>query len=235
MSKEEVIVAPVEESKDTKPEAEQEKSEKTEPSKTIGDALDTKQESTVPESAFLQKKKDLKAAEKRIKELEALVQEGATKAEISDDVDSIAEEFGVDKTFLKKLTAAIEKKADEKIKPIAEKEKAARIDAIFNKSFDEAMETLPELKGIVSKGVIKTLSLDPSNQRKTFVDLIQEVYGSAVQGKHTIERTTPRGGKSPEEIDFNRIKKDTAYFKEIMSDPATKAKYNEGLAKRLNL
>ena len=61
--------------------------------------------------------------------------------------------------------------------------KMARINVIFEKSFMETMAAMPEYEGIVNEDVIKTLSLDPANQSKTFAQLIKETYADEVAKK----------------------------------------------------
>lgn len=197
---------------------------------------------TVPLADFLELKKSNKELKKSMKELEKRLGDDPA-ADVSQDIDAIAEEHNIDKDFLKKLTKSIrseiEKDTDAKVasklKPFEEKDRAEKIDAAFKTHFTKAMENLPEYKGIVNAEVIKTLSLNPQNANKTFTQLIEETYGHAVSGKRTIEPTKPGGGKEPTEIDYERAAKDSAYFKEIMANPDLKKKYNTNLEKRLRL
>lgn len=253
MSIEEKKDAPVEEPKKPADPADPAKKEEEKKEPTIKEALGTAKtepkgkENLIPEAAFLEEKKGRKEAERKLKELEESIKAGATKEEISEDLDALAEEYGIDKDFLKKFEKATTAKAKAAAKkeledeaaarraPVEEKEKQDRIDTAFKKGFGAAMEKFPELKGIVKEGVIKTLSLDPANADKTFSQLIEETYGDARSGKRTIENPTPRGGKEPGEIDFDKARKNTEYFKEIMADPELKKKYNAGIEKRINL
>lgn len=197
----------------------------------------------IPEAAFLDEKKGRKAAEKRVKELEDMIKEGGTRSEISDEIEDIAKKHNVDPGFLRELTTSItaslkkdaEDTVDRKMRPINERERAARIDKVFEEHFATAMERMPEFKGVVNKSVIKTLSLDPTNASKTFTQIIEDTYSAAVPGKRSIEQKQPGGGKEPGEIDFAKAKKDTEYFKTIMADPVLKKKYNEGLVNRVGL
>jgi len=93
---------------------------------------------------------------------------------------------------------------------------------------------MPEYENLVNREVIKVLSLDPKNANKTFAQLIEETYGKAITGKRTIETTKPGGGKEPTEIDFDKALKDTEYFKEIMSNPTLKKKYNDSISSRVS-
>lgn len=205
---------------------------------------------TVPLATFLEEKTGRKDAEKRAEALQKIIDGGASDAEIATQIEATATELGLDPVALKKLTGIIatsvrkgvvaeageKAKADvqDKLKPIEERDRAARIDATFTKHFDAAMADMPELKDVVNRDVIKKLTLDPDNANKTFRQIIEDTYGNAAPGKRTIEANkSPGGSKDPEAIDFDRAQKDTAYFAEIMKDPAQKKKYNEGLAGRI--
>lgn len=214
---------------------------------TIGEVLDTKDKKkddkeTVPLASLLEVKNDNKQLKKDLADLQRKIEAGATTEEVDADINAIGKEFGVDEKFLNKLAKAIRKEADKdaegrlasRLKPLEEKERAAKIDKVFAQHFDKAMEEMPEYAGIVNRDVIKALSLDPSNQNKTFQQLIDDTYGKALPaGKRTLETAVHRGGKSPEGIDFERAKKDSKYFEEIMSDPDLKKEYNSNLISRL--
>lgn len=207
---------------------------------------------TVGLDKFLEEKKARKAAEKRLAELEAQGDD-IDAEDVSDAIDEIADEYKVDKGFLKKLKKALTPKstptkspkekseddADDKVSSrltaLEQEKRQAEIDKAFDKHYAKALEIVPEYKDIANPEVIKELSLLPKNKDKTFSQIIEETYGKSVPGKKTIERTTPGGGKEPEEIDFDRAVKDTKYYTEIMANPALKKKYNDGIEKRLRL
>lgn len=238
----EVITAPEGESKPT-----------TEPTvtetpkvedQTLGEVIETKQEApkveTVGLDKFMKEKKARQQAEKEIAELKSKIEDGASNSEVSADIEAIAEEHNIDKDFLNKLVKTIktqtEKDVEEKLsstlKPIAEKERQTKIDDAFNKHYKLVMDKMPEYDGVINPDVIKTLSLAPQNASKTLPQLIEETYGNAITGKRTIEKTTPGGGKEPAPLDFSRASKDIAYFNEVMSDPKTKAQYNEQMLRK---
>lgn len=206
-----------------------------------------KEVESVPLSTFLDEKNGRKQAEKnaeqaaaKIAELEASIKNGATKSEVTDDIAAIAKEFDVDVNFLSKLASAMTVKTKKEVndeteaqlKPLKEKERQEKIDAAFKKGFNAAMEKMPEFEKIVNPEVIKTLSLDPRNADKTFTEIIEETYGNALTGRRTTERTTPGGGKEPAPLDYNRARKDTAYFKEVMANPKLKTEYNAKMIER---
>lgn len=189
----------------------------------------------VPESAFLNEKRDRKEAQKRVKELEDQIAAGATTTEVNSSISDLAKEFDIDPNFLDKLTKTIRSETekelgdrlDSKFKPLEEKERLEKIDKAFNEHYSKAIESMPEFKEVVNPAVIKSLSLLPQNANKTFPQLIEETYGSAITGKRTLPNTTPGGGKDPQPLDYTRANTDKTYFKEVMADPKLKAEYND--------
>ena len=208
---------------------------KTPTEATIESLEETPKAKVVPEAAFLKKKQqvaDLKA------ELEELKNSDKSGAEVSADLASLSEEFGVDAKFLEKLSKSVRaetaKEFEGKLKPLQEKEKAEARDKKFNEFYGKAMENLPELSEVVNASVIKSLANDPANKNKTFTQLILDTYGNTVPGKRTIETTQPGGGKEPQKLDSSRASSDPAYFKQVMSDPVLKAEYNAQMIKNSN-
>lgn len=235
------------EAKDTQADAEKAAPETTvEKTETIAEILDTvekpKEDSTkqVPEAAFLQEKKARKAAEKALKDFQKSIEDGATSGEAASDIDELSEKFDVNKDFLKAWEKRIRAEArresadevTERLKPLQEKEKEARIDTAFRGAYKAAIANMPEFDGIANPEVIKTLSLDPKNANKTFSQLIEDTYGAILTGKRTIETTKPGGGKEPETLDFDKARRDSAYFNQIMDIPKLKAEYNERMLKK---
>jgi uncharacterized coiled-coil protein SlyX len=156
----------------------------------------------VDEHVFVAEKKARKAAERRIKELEQSIANGATNAEISDDIADISEEFDVDPKFLQRLTevtkAQAEKELDAKYsEKFSAKEKVEKFEDAFSKAYTEALNRGPEFSGIANVDVIKQLAQLPQNSRKTISQLIEETYGNALTGKRTIETTQPGGWEGP--------------------------------------
>lgn len=205
--------------------------------KTVEQILETVPEKeTVGLDKFLELKKENKEFKKSIKDLEAKIADGASGKEVSADIAALSEEYpDVDPNFLNKLSAAIkaqvreESKAEieSRIKPLEAKERTAKIDDAFKTHYNLAMEKMPEFKAIVNPDVIKTLSLDPKNSNKTFSQIIEETYGSALTGKRTMDTTTPAGGKEPGPLDFQKARSNATYFDEVMADPTLKAEYNK--------
>lgn len=192
---------------------------------------------TVGLDKFLDVKNENKDLRKRLEVLEKSVNKGASVEDVADDIAAIGDEFNVDKTFLAKLSKAIQSKAEaiadakaeEKMKPFLKGEREKKIDEAFQTHYSAALEAMPEYKDIANADVIKTLSLLPKNKDKTFPQIIEETYGKVVSssGRKTIERTSPGGGKDPAPLDFAKARKDTAYFEEVMANPTLKAEYNK--------
>lgn len=225
----------------TTPEVVEKTPEDTQPiqnEQTIGDVLETKEEPkpTVGLDKFLEIKKENKQLAKALKELESKIASGASSDEVSDDLNDLAEEFDVDKTFLskleKKIESRIESKFESKLRPLAEEKKAERIDKLFNEHFTKTIDEMPEYANIVNPAVIKQLSLNPDNSKKTFAQLIEETYGGALGGKRTIESSKPTGRNEPEKLDFERARKDTNYFNEVLKNPELKREYNKAMTSR---
>jgi hypothetical protein len=224
---------------------------KADEGKPIGEVLggkktdaSSKKDEAVPLATFLEVKGDLKAANAEIKRLTAKLENSDGDADVSDEMDTLVEEYGADPKFVKKLVNVIQKniekgtttKVNEIIKPLQAKDEDERIEKAFSRAFDATMSDLPEYEDIVNRDVIKALSLNPANKDKTFRQLIEETYSKAIKGKKTMEETTPNADKEiGEKVDFARMKKDQGYYAEVMKNPDLKKQYNDGLAKRLGL
>jgi len=212
----------------------------------VGDVIpasDKKEVKTVPEAVFLEEKNTRKELAKELKDIKKLLEDGASRKEVSADVKEIAEEFGLDEEAINKLISKVgqvtkaeyDKEIEAKLRPLQEKDRAESFDKTFNEHYDKLMEALPEYKNLANREVIKVLASDPKNANKTFAKILEDSYGHLVAGKKTIETTQARGGVSDSPIDFNRAKKDMEYYKEIMASPELKKKYNESLIDRINI
>ena len=207
--------------------------------KPVGEIVEEAEEkpNLVPEAVFLNVKKENKQLKKELRLLQESIEGGATAKEISADIAEIADEHNIDPVFLQKLAASIkaqtEKDLDDKLSSkLNAKEKSENFETAFNKAYQVAIERAPEFGSIANTEVIKTLSMQPQNSKKTISQLLEETYGNALSGKRTIETTKPGGGKDPEPLDFARASKDIEYFKEVMADPKKKAQYNEQMLKK---
>lgn len=232
-----------------KPEEKKPEEKKPEPaaSPTARDVFKTSDEQkpsdkeTIGLDKFLEIKKENKELRKSMKNLEDKINSGDfSQDEISSDLEAIAEEHNVDQGFLKKVVKTITKEADKradekygsKLKDLTDKDTAKKIDDAFGTAFDTAMANMPEYKDVVNRDVIKALSLEPKNANKTFSQIIEDAYGNAISGKRTVETTTPGAGKDADPLDFDRARKDSAYFKDVMASPRLKKEYNDAMLKR---
>jgi hypothetical protein len=238
----------MDETKNNTPAEEVVAEEVTEKAQTVGEILNDqpdveKKPDSVPLSEFLEIKKSNKQLTKELKDLKKSIEDGATDREISTDIDALADQHNVDKGFLKTLVKAIkaetekdlEDKISSKFKPIEEKEKQEKFEKAFNGHLVKVLEEMPEYKEIANPQVIKALSLLPENKNKTFAQILEETYGNATRGRRTIETSTPRGGKEPESLDFERMKSDEKYFDEVMKNPELKKEWSKKIIESVRL
>ena len=218
----------------------------TQAEETIGSIIeqDSSKDDSVPISKFLELKNENKGMKKELKDLKKSIEEGASRNEVSQSMQEIAEQHGVDADFLndfvKAVRAEVKKETDQeiesKLKPLAEKEKAQKINEAFKSHFSKAMEAMPEFNGVVKEDVIKALSLIPANASKTFTQLIEETYGHVVakDGKRSIDNITRSGKSESVEVDTSKAQTDPEYFKQIMANPLLKKKYNDAMSSRVS-
>lgn len=250
---EEANIAPAEETKQTETPAETTVAPKEEPvveakpTETVGEALQTSEPAPapetkpevrmVPESVVIQLKKDMKELKKQVTSGDKTVDE------VDEALQALGEEHNVDPVFLQKLTKVIRsktqtefeeklEKAMEPAKELSAAQKKAEMDKTFDEYYDKTLEALPEFKDIANKEVIRALAFRKENANKTFQQILEDSYGHLVQGKRTFDGSKPGSGKDITEIDFEKARTDTEYFKQIMSNPTLKAKYNESLTER---
>lgn len=241
----------MEETKNNTPAEEVVDEKATEKAQTVGELLEGQPEpekrevrdESVPLPEFLEIKKANKQLTRELKELRKTIEEGASDKEIASDIDSLAEENNVDKNFLRKFAKVIkaetekelEEKISSKLKPIEEKEKREKFEKAFESHLVKVLEEMPEYKDVANPQVIKALSLLPENKSKTFAQILEDTYGNATRGKRTIETATPRGGKEPESLDFERLRTDEKYYDEVMKDPELKKQWSRNLESNLRL
>lgn len=201
---------------------------------TVGATLESETKKVpdeIPYERFKKVNDKVKSLERELEELKSKPHQST--AEVDADLQGIASEYNLDPEALSKIASAIKKEvsadAAEKLRPITEREELARKESIFQQHFARALENMPEYKGVVNPEVIKQLAFNPANSNKTYSQLIQDAYGNVVKGRDTVETTVARGGNTNGELDMKRAKSDPAYFKEVMSNPALKEKYNEGI------
>lgn len=234
------VATPTESVEEETPAAEAEPIQ-VEEQQTIEEVLKEQEETpvsdNVPLATHLETKRQLKELKRTIKELQ---DSKGTSEEITDDIDSLADEYpDLDPVFLKKLAnvtkTQLKKEMENDLKPLREEAKQDRINQAFETHFNKALDLAPEYKGIANAEVIKTLSLDPKNAKKTFVQIIEDAYGSAVVGRQPMDSTTPRGGHEPESVDLERASRDEKYLDQVLSNPKSKKEYNDAMQSHYRL
>lgn len=234
---EELNIAPAEETTTTEPATSEAETEET-----VGEMLE--KEERVPLAAHIELKKAAKEAQrlaqaqaKEIEDLRRQIEDGGTKKEVSASIKELADKHGIDAGFLQDFAETVRKESEsavsEKLRPIEEKERKAKLAEVFTTKFSKSMEKFPELDGVVNKDLIFQASLHPDNQNKTLTQLIEEAYGKVNTSRPAFDVPNTRGRANNGEIDVDRAKTDGAYFKEIMGNPELKKKYNESLVSRL--
>jgi hypothetical protein len=184
---------------------------------------------------------ELKELREKVREIEESRYDGVSEKEIKSSLDDLSEEYNVDKDFLKKqskilkeeLRAEMQDDFKKTLEPLTRQQKEKEYVETATIYFNNALERMPEFKGIAQLQTILDLGKLEKNQQKTVSQLIEETFGSAITGKKTIESSTVRGTVEPTEVDYAKAKTDSEYFKEVMANPVLKKKYNDGLAQRV--
>lgn len=192
----------------------------------------------VPLAAFLEEKNARKELTKEVQRLTAAIGAGATDKEVSQSIDSVAEEFGLDKAALNKLARAIrveteaaaEEKFSKRLKPFEDSARAEAVRKAFTAHYDKALENMEDFKGIVNKDVIFRLTVDPANANKTISEIIEDTYGSALGGKRTVDSAnSSRGTDASAILDKARMNTDEKYLDEVLANPILKKQYDDAL------
>lgn len=192
----------------------------------------------IDESLIVELKRELKEAREETKKLRS---EGRPAISTSQSIKAVAEEYGVDETFVAKLASAIkseavsevETKYSEKISSL-EKQKAeeTRRKAIEN-LYDRSIERLPFFAEVADKDVILDLASRPENKNKTMSELLDKVYGRVVGGKKSMETSQGASPKEAEKIDFSQVTAED--LKSIRADKNLSEAYSKYLRDNLRL
>jgi hypothetical protein len=189
----------------------------------------------VPESTFLELKKDFKELKKEMK--------GKSKVEVSEGLDEFSEKYNLPPEFTSELAGLISKESQKgiddlvgsKLKPLEDEKKAKKIDENFERVYAQAIEEMPEYKNLAKKEVIKAMATNPANSNKKFSEIFDEAYGHLVTGKKTLDSASNGARAFIGEIDYKRTATDKEYFTEVMANPITRKKYNDGLQERMKI
>ena len=178
-----------------------------------------KEEKKVPDSVPLAR---LNKEVARRKELETELKELRQQIDAGDDYEDAD-----DSSEVKQLAA--------EVKEIKQREARIKAEAVFSQNLERTLENNPEYKDLVNKEVIKQMAFNPANKDKTYTQLLEEAYGNAIQGRRTMESTTPRGGADNTKVDIERAQRDAAYRKEVLADPDMRKEYNKNLHLRIGV
>lgn len=222
---------------------EQESSEEQEGSEPTMEQLSGEESSskeerpTVGLDKFLEQKRTNKELKQKLQELEARIEEGSTKREVTADIRALADQHNVDPEFLESFADAVRQRTEsvleEKLRPLTEKQASEQREKTFNTYLNQTLEEMPEYKDVVNTEILKQLAYNPANKNKTFKQILEETYGNVVKPRKTMENGSPRGEAS-QAFDYDKALKEPEYFREIMKDPALKKQYNEEMLKRLS-
>lgn len=160
----------------------------------------------VPYHKFKEEREARKALEKEIEELKT---SGKTKEEQTDDIEKIAEEYGVDPTFTKKLADSILSKnkpqiSEEELKEFREQRQLTKQNELFNDEFDSLVELKPEVKEYKAK--IKKLAFSTQYAGKNFKTLA-EIYLREIEPNIGRKKTMEGGEKRTDTqvVDYETI------------------------------
>jgi hypothetical protein len=152
---------------------------------------------------------------------------------VNDELRKLAEEHNVDEAFLTKLVSTVKTATTKEIREEMEKDYTPKIQKIeqerryevaekkFEDLYTNTLKGMSEYDGIVNKDVIKSLAFNPANAKKTLAQIVEEAYGSAVQGRKSIEAT--HASKEPEKA--NLLNPTEADWDKIQSDPQSKTEW----------
>jgi AraC-like DNA-binding protein len=222
----------------------EEKETQPNPDTTIEDKSDT-----VPLKKYMEEKRARRDIESQVETLQEEITKLKTNTAtgainlttVNDEIRRLAQEHNVDESFLTSLVSTVRKTTKEEIRGEMEKDFSPKISQIereraiekaerkFEEAYSKALAENPEFNGIVNKDVIKTLAFSQQNSKKTLSEIIDDTYGSAVQGKKSIE--TQHASKQPTEVDYNNPK--SADWDKIESDPTAKEKWSKEAAEQI--
>jgi hypothetical protein len=202
---------------ETKEEETEEKSEETEEAEEEEETTeepDDEDDEDAPRNPKVPYKKYKIEREKR-KELESTL--SAMKADIEaiknstshdqkDEIEKLAEEYGVDPAFAKKLSDSITSKikpviSDEELEMLRETKLEKEQDSKFNKEFNELLEVNPEAKEHKKK--LKELAFNPKYSGKNFKPLYY-IYGKEIQA-NKVTKTKTAEPSSTKKVDTTVI------------------------------
>ena len=166
---------------------------------------------------------------------------GLSLTEVNAELKRLAETHNIDETFLAGLVSTVEKSTAKKIREEMEKDFSPKVERIeqeramerrekkFDELFSKTLADNPEYESFADKEIVKLLAFNPSNAKKTLPEILESVYGKAVQGRKTIEST--HASRTPEEVDVNNPTSDD--WNKIENDPEARKKWAEKAEKEI--
>lgn len=196
---------------------------------TLDTTPEKKEAETVPLATYLAVKDDVKQLKKEIKELKT-----APKSERAEDVEALANKYGVDESFIEDMLAVATKKAQKEMEtkyvPEIETLKSERAKETFDKKFNELytqeIEALKEEWVEIPKGVdketIKALAI--ANPKTPVRDILKKLYPPEEKSRWTTENDTrPAMDIVGDIVDVNNLSKEQQA--RILADPKARQKY----------
>lgn len=189
---------------------------------------------TVPLSAYLDLKNDVKELKQALKERDS---KADTSAAVAAGVADLAAKYpDVNVDFIADMVAASTKKAQETIEskysPIIERQEAEKKAEKFEKAFENAkakvVEENPDLP-TVDWDAIKALALTPNYINLPLADVVQKVYGGIINKGRATSENDMRGGadRVDDIVDFGNLTPDQE--KKVLANPKTRKAYFDHL------
>lgn len=171
----------------------------------------------------------------KVADLQKAVDESNAKKGTDDDVSdedlqALADEFGVDIKLVKTIQKSSAKAAKDAVIPMLKERddqiKLEKLDGEFNKAFERVI-TSEEYKGVkINKDYVRDFQL--RNPNKTVDEIVKDLYGEVIakpaEGKDTTEDARTGAERGGAEIDFANVDAKTVN-EVIMKDPTLKKKY----------
>jgi hypothetical protein len=152
-----------------------------------------------------EKRKELESTLSAMKaDIEAI--KNSTSTDQKDEIEKLAEEYGVDPAFAKKLSDSITSKikspiSDEELEMLRETKLEKEQDLKFDKEFNELLEVNPEAKEHKKK--LKELAFNPKYSGKNFKPLYY-IFGKEIKA-NTVTKTKTAEPSSTKKVDSSVI------------------------------
>lgn len=173
-----------------------------------------------------------------------------------DEIEEFAEEWGLDKEGLKKLTGILEKNLSTKFKPTKAKDddedeeddeprkkksksdpkkseiNTRKVELAIEAEYEDYLDSFPQVKGKINLKAIKRFIIgDEENLEKSFADIVAEMYPGVLDSKGGVDGGSDIGDGEDdgEKMDFN----DPKVLSQLDKNPKLKAKYHDDLLSRV--